>query len=79
MNLVNMKKSKTTISDWLEKHGNLEVKKQVEEEIKYINKVEMLKLKIKEYCKTHKLKFEKYIDSFDIIEQFLNEDQLQLF
>ena len=63
MNLVNMKKSKTTISDWLEKHGNLEVKKQVEEEIKYINKVEMLKLKIKEYCKTHKLKFEKYIDS----------------
>lgn len=62
MNLVNMKKSKNTISDWLEKHGNLEVEKQVEQEIKYINKVEMLKLKIKEYCKKHKLKFEKYIE-----------------
>lgn len=61
MNLVNMKKSKNIISDWLEKYGNTEIEKQVEEEIKYINKIEMLKLKIKEYCKNHKLKFEKYI------------------
>ena len=61
MNLVNMKKSNNIISDWLEKYGNPEIEKQVEEEIKYINKIEMLKSKIKEYCKTHKLKFEKYI------------------
>lgn len=26
------------------------------------NKIEMLKSKIKDYCKTHKLKFEKYIE-----------------
>lgn len=62
MNLVNMKKSNNTISDWLEKYSNPEIEKQVEEEIKYINKIEMLKSKIKEYCKTHKLKFEKYIN-----------------
>lgn len=36
--------------------------KQVEREIEHINKVEMFKSKIKEYCKTHKLKFEKYIE-----------------
>lgn len=58
MNLVNMKKSNNTISNWLEKYGNPEIEKQVEEEI---NKIEMLKSKIKEYCKNHKLKFEKYI------------------
>jgi hypothetical protein len=57
-----MKKSNNIISDWLEKHGNPEIEKQVEEEIKYINKIEMLKSKIKQYCKTHKLKFEKYIE-----------------
>jgi len=34
----------------------------VGKEIKSINKIEMLKSKIKEYCKTHKMKFEKYID-----------------
>lgn len=55
-----MKKSNNIISDWLEKHGNPEIEKQAEEEIKYIN--EMLKSKIKEYCKNHKLKFEKYIE-----------------
>jgi hypothetical protein len=57
-----MKKSNNIISDWLEKYGNPEIEKQIEEEIKYINEIEMLKLKIKEYCKTHKLKFEKYIE-----------------
>ena len=62
MNLVKMKKSKNIISEWLEKYGNPEIEKQVEEEIKYINKIEMLKSKIKEYCKTHKLKFEKYVE-----------------
>ena len=62
MNLVNMKKTNNIISDWLEKYGNPEIEKQVEEEIKYINKIQMLKSKIKEYCKTHKLKFEKYIE-----------------
>lgn len=62
MNLVNMKKSNNIISDWLRKYGNPEIEKQVEREIEHINKVEMLKSKIKEYCKTHKLKFEKYID-----------------
>ncbi len=56
-----MKKSNNIISNWLEKYGNPEIEKQVEEEIKYINKIEMLKSKIKEYCKNHKLKFEKYI------------------
>ena len=49
------------ISDWLEKYGNPEIEKQVEKEIEHINTTEMLKSKIKEYCKTHKLKFEKYI------------------
>ena len=61
MNLVSVKKSNNIISDWLEKYGNPEIEKKVEEEIKYINKIEMLKSKIKEYCKTHRLKFEKYI------------------
>lgn len=62
MNLVNMKKSNNTISNWLEKYGNSEIEKQVEKEIEYINKIEMLKSKMKEYCKIHKLKFEKYIE-----------------
>ena len=57
-----MKKSNNIISDWLETYGNPEIEKQVEKEIEYINKIEMLKSKIKEYCKTHKLKFEKYIE-----------------
>jgi hypothetical protein len=57
-----MKKSNNIISDWLGKYGCPEIEKQVEKEIEYINKIEMLKLKVKQYCKTHKMKFEKYID-----------------
>jgi len=57
-----MKKSNNNISDWLDKYGDSEIEKQVEKEIEYINKIEMLKSKIKEYCKKHKMKFEKYID-----------------
>jgi hypothetical protein len=56
-----MKKSNNIISDWLDKYGDHEIDKQVEKEIEHINKIEMLKSKIKEYCKTHKMKFEKYI------------------
>ena len=56
-----MKKSNNIISDWLEKYGIPEIEKQVEKEIEYINKIEMIKSKVKEYCKIHKLKFEKYI------------------
>ncbi len=56
-----MRKSNNIISDWLDKYGNPEIEKQVEKEIEHINKIEMLKSKIKEYCKTHKLKFEKLI------------------
>jgi len=48
------------ITDWLEKNGNPEIEKQVEKEVEIINKKAMLKLKIKEYCKLHKLKFIKY-------------------
>ena len=62
MKNVNMKKSNNIISNWLDKYGNPEIERQVEKEIEYINKIEMLKLKIKGYCKTHKLKFEKYFD-----------------
>lgn len=61
MSLANMKKSNSIISDWLSKYGDPEIDKQVEKEIEYLNKIEMLKLKIKGYCKTHKLKFEKHI------------------
>jgi hypothetical protein len=61
MKPVNMKTSNNIISDWLDKYGNPEIEKQVEKEIEYINKIEMLKSKIKDYCKTHKMKFEKYI------------------
>lgn len=57
-----MKKSNYTISNWLEKYSNPEIEKQVKEEIKYINKIEMLKSKIKEFCKIQNLKFEKYIE-----------------
>ncbi|MCH8536116.1 MAG: hypothetical protein LAT51_13680 [Flavobacteriaceae bacterium] len=57
-----MKKSNNIITDWLDKYGNPEIERQVEKEIEYINKIEMLKSKIKEYCKTHKMKFKKYID-----------------
>lgn len=56
-----MKKSKNTISDWLEKYGDPEIERQVEREIEHIIKIENLKSIIKQYCKTHKLKFEKYI------------------
>jgi len=62
MKPVNMKKSNNNISDWLDKYGNPEIEKQVEKEIEYINKIEVLKSRIKDYCKTHKMKFEKYID-----------------
>lgn len=48
------------ITDWLEKYGNTEIEKQVEKEIEHINTTEMLKAKIKEYCKYMKLKFVKY-------------------
>lgn len=57
-----IKKTKNTISDWLYEYGKTEIEKQVEKEIELINKIEMLKSKIKDYCKTHKMKFEKYID-----------------
>lgn len=43
------------ITDWLEKNGNPEIEKQVEREAEIINTKEMLKLKIKDYCKNHKL------------------------
>jgi len=51
------------ITDWLEKNGNPEIEKQVEKELEIINKKEMLKVKIKEYCKLHKLKFIKYYNN----------------
>ena len=65
-----MKKSINNISNWLESYGNIEIEKQVEEEIKYINK--MYKLKIKEYCKTHKLKLEKYIEQGFIASRLID-------
>lgn len=34
-----MKKTNNIISDWLEKYGDPEMEKQVEEEIEYINKI----------------------------------------
>lgn len=52
-----MNKSNTLITDWLDQYGNLDVEKEVEKEAKFINKITNLKI----YCKTHKLKFEKYI------------------
>jgi len=51
------------ITDWLEKHGNPEIDKQVEIEAEIINTKVMLKVKIKDYCKTHKLKFIKYYNN----------------
>mgnify|MGYP003648736809 CR=1 FL=1 len=57
-----MKKSNNSISDWLDKYGHPDIEIQVEKEIEHINKIEMIKSKVKEYCKIHKLKFEKYID-----------------
>ena len=48
------------ITDWLEKYGNPEIEKQVEKEIEHINTTEILKVKIKEYCKYMNLKFVKY-------------------
>lgn len=51
------------ITDWLEKNGNPEIEKQVEREAEIINTKEMLKLKIKDYCKNHKLKFIKYYNN----------------
>ena len=58
-----MKTEGNMITDWLEKHGDEEINKQVEKEAEIINKKEMLKNKIKEYCKIHKLKFKKYYKS----------------
>ena len=55
-----MKTENNIITDWLEKYGNPKIEKQVEREVKMINKKEILNLKIKEYCKIHKLKFIKY-------------------
>ena len=51
------------IEDWLKKNGNPKINKQVEREAEIINTKEMLKNKIKEYCKIHKLKFKKYYKS----------------
>jgi hypothetical protein len=56
-----MKESNTMISDWLDKYGCPEIYKQVEREVEKINLIESLKTRIKNYCKDHKLKFEKYI------------------
>lgn len=56
-----MKKSNNIISDWLDQYGDPEIEKQVEKDAERINNVVNLKTKIKQYCKTHKLKFEKYI------------------
>lgn len=54
---------KNMITDWLEKNGNPEIEKQVEREAEIINTKEMLKVKIKDYCKFHKLKFIKYYNN----------------
>ena len=58
-----MKTEGNIITDWLEKYGNPKIEKQVEREAEIINTKEMLKLKIKEYCKIHKLKFIKYYNN----------------
>ena len=51
------------ITDWLEKNGNPKIEKQVEREDEIINTKVMLKSRIKDYCKTHKLKFIKYYNN----------------
>lgn len=58
-----MREENNMITDWSEKNGNPEIEKQVEREIEIINTKEILKIKIKEYCKTHKLKFIKYYNN----------------
>ena len=58
-----MEKEGNMITDWLKKYGDEKINKQVEKEIEIINKKEMIKIKIKEYCKLHKLKFKKYYKS----------------
>ncbi len=58
-----MKTEGNIITDWLEKYGNPKIEKQVEREAEIINTKEMLKLKIKECCKIHKLKFIKYYNN----------------
>ena len=45
------------------KNGNPKIEKQVEREVDIVKTKEMLKLKIKEYCKIHKLKFIKYYNN----------------
>jgi hypothetical protein len=51
------------VTDWLNQNGNKEIENQVEREIKLINKSEMLKGKIKQYCKYMKIKFVKYCEN----------------
>ena len=51
------------ITEWLEKHGNAEIEKQVKREVEHINTSEMLRCKIKEYCAYMKLKFVKYYEN----------------
>lgn len=55
-----MKTECNMITDWLEKYGDEKINKQVEKECEIINTKEILKTKIKEYCKLHNLKFKKY-------------------
>jgi hypothetical protein len=55
-----MKTENNIISYWLEKNINSDIDKKVEKELKIINTKTMLKIKIKEYCKIHKIKFIKF-------------------
>ena len=54
------KNKQRNITDWLNRHGDIRIDKQVRKEAHHINTSIMLKGKIKEYCKIHKLKFERY-------------------
>jgi hypothetical protein len=47
------------ITEWLDKYGNKNIYTQVKNECEIINKKIILKSRIKEYCKLHKLKFIK--------------------
>ena len=58
-----MQTSKNNISDWLEKHANPEIDKQVEKEAKHMETSIMLEKRIKQYCKDYKLKFEEYTNN----------------
>ena len=55
-----MAKKQNIITDWLLKYGSIEIEKQVDKEIEYINISIILEKQIKKYCKEMNIKLYKF-------------------